>query len=108
MAGITKKDVFDVLNEFYGKVLEPRFDRIEKRLDTHDEKLRDILQHFDELYKRLERLETEYYAINAATDRIEKRLDKERLEGEVADLKQRVSTLQERVEDLEKRLKTFS
>jgi uncharacterized protein YlxW (UPF0749 family) len=35
-------------------------------------------------------------------------LDKERLEAEVADLKQRVSTLQERVEDLEKRLKTFS
>ena len=108
MAGITKKDVFDVLNEFYGKVLEPRFDRIEKRLDAHDEKFRDILQHFDEIDKRLERLETEYYAINAAIDRIEKRLDKERLEGEVADLKQRVSTLQERVEDLEKRLKTFS
>lgn len=108
MAGITKQDVFDVLNEFYGKVLEPRFDRIEKRHDAHDEKFRDILQHFDELYKRLERLETEYYAINAAIDRIEKRLDKERLEGEVADLKQRISTLQERVEDLEKRLKTFS
>jgi len=108
MAEITKKDMFDVLNEFYGKVVEPRFDRIEKRLDAHDEKSRDILQHFDELYRRLERLETAHHAINAAIERIEKRLDKERLEGEVADLKQRVSTLQERVEDLEKRIKTFS
>ena len=108
MAGVTKKDIFDTLTEFYGKVIEPRFDRIEKRLDDHDQKFRDILQHFDEIYKRLERLETEYYTINAAMDRIEKRLDKERLEGEVADLKQRVSTLQEKIEDLEKRLKTFS
>ena len=56
----------------------------------------------------IERLETEYYAIKAAIDRIEQQLDKERLEGEVADLKQRVSILQERVEELEKRLKAFS
>ena len=47
MAAITKKDVFDAFNEFYQKVLEPRFDRIEKRLDGHDEKFREILQHFD-------------------------------------------------------------
>jgi len=108
MAGITKKDIFDTLTEFYGKIIEPEFKAIRTKLEGHDQKFRDILQHFDEIYKRLERLETEYYAINAAIDRMEKRLDKERLEGEVADLKQRISTLQERVEDLEKRLKTFS
>jgi uncharacterized protein YlxW (UPF0749 family) len=33
---------------------------------------------------------------------------KDRLEKEIGDLKQRVSTLQDRIEDLEKRLKTFS
>jgi len=48
------------------------------------------------------------YYLNAEIGRIEKRVDKERLEVEVADLKQRACTLQERVEDLEKRLKTFS
>jgi len=58
MTVITKKDMFDILTEFYGKVIELRFDRIEKRLDEHDEKFRDILQHFDEVYKKLERLET--------------------------------------------------
>ncbi len=56
MATITKKDVFDAFSEFYGKVIEPRFDRIEMRLDEHDQKFRDILQHFDEIYKRFERL----------------------------------------------------
>jgi hypothetical protein len=26
MAEITKKDIFDTLSEFYGKMIEPRFD----------------------------------------------------------------------------------
>jgi len=38
MAEITKKDIFDSLNDFYGKGIEPRFDRIEKKLDEHDQK----------------------------------------------------------------------
>jgi len=60
MAAITKRDVFDALSEFYGKVIEPEFRGIRTKLDEHDEKFRDILQHFDEVYKRFERLETEY------------------------------------------------
>jgi predicted nucleic acid-binding Zn-ribbon protein len=128
MAEITKKDIFNALSEFYGKVIEPRFDRIEMRLDEHDQKFRDILNHFDEVYK------TEYYSILAAIDRMEKRFDqvegrldkievqldgigqkldkeisiREIIEKEIKDLKQRVSTLQERIEDLERRLKSFS
>ena len=54
MAEITKKDIFDSLNEFYGKILEPRFDRIEKRLDEHDQRFRDILHHLDQIYQRFE------------------------------------------------------
>jgi predicted nucleic acid-binding Zn-ribbon protein len=127
MAEITKKDMFDTLSEFFGRFIEPRFDRIEKRLDENDRKFQDMLEHFDKIYTKLERLETEYYSIVAVIDRVEKRLDKveqelkgmnEKLdkeitlrgliEKEIKDLKQRVSTLQERIEDLEKRLKTFS
>ncbi len=63
MAEVTKKDILDTLGEFYGKVIEPRFDRIEKRLDGHDQKFKDILEHFDKIYTRLDRLETEYYSI---------------------------------------------
>jgi uncharacterized protein YaaN involved in tellurite resistance len=60
MAEITKKDIFDTLAEFYGKVIEPRFDRVEKRLDEHDQKFQDILEHFDKIYTKLDRLETHY------------------------------------------------
>lgn len=59
MTGITKKDIFDTLTEFYGKVIEPEFKAIRTKLEEHDQKFRDILQHFNEIYKRFERLETE-------------------------------------------------
>jgi septal ring factor EnvC (AmiA/AmiB activator) len=125
MAAVTKKDMVDVLNEFYGKVLEPRFDRIEKRLDDHDQKFKDILDHFDTLYVKLDILETEYHAINAGISRIEKQLEgiekrfnglekkldteistRELLEKQIAALKERVSKLQERIEEIDLQLKS--
>jgi hypothetical protein len=63
MVEIAKKDFFDTLSEFYGKVIEPRFDRIEKRLDEDAQKFRDLIEHFDRIYTKLDRLETEYYSI---------------------------------------------
>ena len=57
---LTKKEIFDTLSEFFGKVIEPRFDRIEKRLDEHGQKFRDLVEHFDRSYTKLDRLETEY------------------------------------------------
>jgi len=76
MTDINKKDIFDVLSEFYGKILEPRFNRIENTLDDHGRKFRDLLDHFDRIYTKFDQLETEYYSITASIDRIEKRLDK--------------------------------
>ena len=75
MAAVTKKDMLDVLNDFYGKVLEPRFDRIEKKLDEQDQTFKDILDHFDTLYVKLDILETEYHVINAGIGRMEKQLE---------------------------------
>src|SRR4030067_3826113 len=111
MAEITRKDIFDTLSEFYGKVIEPRFDRIEKRLDEHDKKFRDILNHFDQIYERFERLETEYYSITAGLQRIEDKLDKEiskgeLLEREISALRGRGSKLQERIEEIDSQLKS--
>jgi len=127
MSPITKKDMLDTLSDFYGKFIEPEFKAIRGKLDVHDQHFKDLLDHFDRIYTRFERLETEYFSITAAVGRIEQRLDrveagmekiggkldleifsKDRLEKEIGDLKQRVSTLQDRIEDLEKRLKTFS
>jgi chromosome segregation ATPase len=115
-----KKDISDALVDFYGKHIEPEFRAIRTKLGEHDQKFKDLLDHFDRIYTRLDRLETEYFSINAAIDRLEsvigkidKKLDaelslRERLEKEILDLKQRVSVIQDRIEDLEKRLKSFS
>ena len=132
---LTKKDISDTFNEFFGKVIEPRFDRIEsyiqkqieprfdkidKKLEESDRKFNDLLNHFDQIYNRLDRLETEYFTITAGLQRVEKqlvgieeKLDKEiaireRLEGEISDLKQRVVVLQRKIEEIEIRLKTIS
>ena len=70
---------------------------------------REMLGHFDELYRRLERLEQEYFAITQALRRIEARLAddgsrREILERELTELKEHVAALQLRIEDLEQRL----
>lgn len=57
MAENVRKAVADALGIFYRNHLEPRFDRIDKKLTEHDEKFGDILGHFDHLYQRVPRLE---------------------------------------------------
>jgi len=122
---ISRKEMFDVLNDFYSKILEPRFDRMEKRLDGHDQKFDDLTRHLDQIYSRFERLEMEYHAINGAIDRLDEHIGKieiqlkematgfnrevstkELLEKEVALLKERISNLQNRVETIERELRT--
>ncbi|MCJ7785627.1 MAG: hypothetical protein MUP41_16975 [Desulfobacterales bacterium] len=53
---LTKKDLSDTFNEFFGKVIEPRFDKIDKKLEESDRKFNDLLNHFDQIYNRLDRL----------------------------------------------------
>jgi len=70
---------------------------------------REMLGHFDEVYRRLERLEQEYQAITQALRRIEAGLADERgrreiLERDLGELKQRVAALQTRIEEIEQRL----
>ena len=70
---------------------------------------REMLGHFDEIYRRLERLEQEYQAITQALRRIEAGLVDERrrreiLERDLAELKRNVAVLQSRIEEIEQRL----
>ncbi|MFB3887583.1 MAG: hypothetical protein ACE144_20375 [Thermodesulfobacteriota bacterium] len=58
MAEITKKDLFDTLTEFYGRMIEPEFKAIRGKLSEHDQKFGDLVEHFDKIYTRLDRLET--------------------------------------------------
>lgn len=74
-----------------------------------DERFREVFGHFDEIYRRLERLEQEYYAISQQLRRIEAALSdeggrREILERDVAVLKERVGLIQARIAEIERRL----
>ena len=93
--------------------LGPQFNRIDRRFETIDGHLgelrRDVLGHFDELYRRLERLEQEYQAITQALRRIESALAdelgrREILERDLAALKLQLTALQSRIEVIEQQL----
>lgn len=64
----------------------------------------------DSVYRRLERLEQEYYAIVEVLRRIEslladEQVKREILERRVNELKHQVAALQDRVQELEQRLR---
>jgi chromosome segregation ATPase len=93
--------------------VDRRFDEIERRFTQVTgmvaELRREMLGHFDEIYRRLERLEQEYQAILQALRRIEARFAdeagrREILERDLAELKHRVATLQSRIDEIEQRL----
>ena len=97
------------LVEFLGR----QFTEIDRRFDEVDGQFaalrREMLGHYDELYRRLERLEQEYQAITQGLLRIEASLSHESGRREIftqdlAELKQQVAALQSRIDDIEVRL----
>jgi chromosome segregation ATPase len=94
--------------------IDQRFGAMERRFDALEGELREfrreVLGHFDEIYRRLDRLEQEYQAITQALRRIEALLADETrrrdiVEQSVADLKRQVAALQARIEQIERRLR---
>ena len=86
--------------------VDRRFDESDRRIDSlagrQEEGFRKILGHFDELYRRLERLEAESFAIVQALRRIETLIGSERAQREV--LGQSVDHLRRQIADLQARL----
>jgi uncharacterized membrane-anchored protein YhcB (DUF1043 family) len=102
---------YEQLIQFLG----PRFEAIDRRFEAMDrrfDELRaEILGHFDETCRRLERLEQEYQAITQALRRIEARLvaeagRREILERDLAMLRENVAVLRARIDELERRLRS--
>jgi len=100
---------YEQLVEFLGR----RFEQIDRRFEQVGGQIaelrRELLGHFDEIYRRLERLEQEYHAITQGLRRIEARLadesgSREILARDLAELKQHMAALQSRIEDIEARL----
>jgi len=107
---------YQQLVEFLGRSfteIDRRFDamggEIAEVRDQVADLRREMLGHFDEIYRRFERLEQEYYAITQGLRRIEAALADEQgrreiLERDLAVLKEHVTALQSRIEDIERRL----
>jgi chromosome segregation ATPase len=93
--------------------IDARFTAIDGRFDALDRQLAELRQemlgHFDEVYRRLERLEQEYHAITQGLRRIEAGLAgelgrREILERDLGELKRQVAALHSRIRDIEQRL----
>ena len=107
---------YQQLVEFLGRSfteIDRRFDamggEIAEVRDQVADLRREMLGHFDEIYRRFERLEQEYYAITQGLRRIEAALADEQgrreiLERDLAVLKEHVTALQSRIADMERRL----
>lgn len=64
----------DGLIRFHRENIAPEFQRIAAALDEHTQFHRDTHSHLDAIYRKLDRLETEYQSIRAAIDRLERGL----------------------------------
>jgi predicted nuclease with TOPRIM domain len=97
-------DLLAVLTRFHREIVRPDIERI---VGESEHRLRDEMQsHFDALYQRLDRLETEYHMLVAAVRRIEDALaarakDREQVRAEIAGLKSRLAMLEEQIRGLE-------
>jgi uncharacterized membrane-anchored protein YhcB (DUF1043 family) len=107
---------YEQLVQFLGtrfEAIDRRFEAIDRRLDASDQRFgefrEEILGHFDELYRRLDRLEQEYHAVTQALRRIEALLADEQgrreiLERDLATLRENVALLRAKIDDIERRL----
>lgn len=108
---------YEELVQFLGarfEVVDRRFDGLDRRFESLEHRFEEfrseILGHFDEVYRRLERLEQEYHAITQGLRRIEALLVDERarreiLERDLATLRENVAVLKARIDDVERRLR---
>ena len=95
--------------EFLGRQFTEIDRRFEQVAGQITELRREVLRYFDELYRRLDRLEQEYHAIIQALRRIEAGVAddsgrREILGRDLTELKHQVATLQARIADIEQRL----
>ena len=81
------------------ETLRERIDTVEIKIETFRS---EMLGHVDELYRRIDRLETEYQSIRAALGRIEQSIAEDTVRRDA--LRRQLGELRERVADLELRL----
>ena len=103
------EDLLTVLTRFHREVVIPDMERL---IDDRFTPLRDeMLSGFDAVYKRLDRLESEYQSLRAAVQRLEdgltvvgQKIDKMALRSELVELKSRVALLEQKIAEIEANL----
>src|SRR5262245_50252612 len=121
--GAVGDDLIPILTRFHRDVLLPEFRQIVR--DEVGSLRVEVTAHFDAIYKRFEKLETEYHMLVVGLKRVEERLDrvegrldrmekglagldqkvdKMALRSELEELKARVGGLQSQIRVLEERL----
>jgi len=110
---VVPDELLSVLTRFHREVVVPDIERIVNDsvggVNSPLTALRqEMLSHFDGIYRRFDRLESEYQAVSAALKRLEDRvaaveqkLDRLALRTELVELKARVATLEDRIAQLE-------
>jgi len=104
---------FDAIDRRFDST-DRRLDSVDRRFDSIEQQVRELraemLGRFDELYRRLERLEQEYLNTTSALRRIEALLvdesaRRELVERDLARLKENVAVLRARIDEIERRLR---
>ena len=107
------EDLLPILTRFHREVFIPDVKRVVgEAVDALEQRINARFDgHFDGIYQRFDRLETEFQMLVAGLkrveerlDRVEQKLDKMALRSELLELKTRVDGLQEQVRILEARL----
>jgi predicted nuclease with TOPRIM domain len=102
-----------ILAEFYRDFVQPDTDRVLREFSVVREEVaeyrRDNERHFDQLYKRLDTIESEIQALRVAVKRLEDEFatmtaDRAELRQEVEQLKGQIAELQKKVEAIEAQL----
>jgi chromosome segregation ATPase len=95
-----------VLAQFHRDVILPDVERVVGALESRiNARFDDVSGHFAAVYRRFDRLETEYHMLVAGLRRVEDRLGA--VEQRVASLDERVGRLEDGVRRVEERLEDF-
>jgi predicted nuclease with TOPRIM domain len=91
------EDLLPLLTRFHREVVLPDITRIVgDAVEGSEQRLRNEMNaHFDAIYQRFDRLETEYHILVAGLKRVEERLD--RVEGRLDRVEARLDAIEQRL-----------
>ncbi|MEW6375277.1 MAG: hypothetical protein AB1502_05730 [Thermodesulfobacteriota bacterium] len=75
MAEITKKDISEVLKEFYVKTLDPKFTKIDQRFEQINQQFEQVDQRFKQIDRRFDQVDHRFEQIDQRFDKTDLRID---------------------------------